>query len=66
MNKLIDELSQKAEDYADEYWLAGDRSWLATYTEKFAELLLSECVNLVSEQSAYKPEYRIRKHFGVE
>jgi hypothetical protein len=34
--------------------------------EKFAELIVAECANVAAEQSAFKPEYRIRKHFGVE
>ena len=41
MNKLINELAQKAEDYADDT----DLPWLATYTEKFADLLIQECVS---------------------
>jgi hypothetical protein len=39
MNKRINELAQKAEDYADDT----DLPWLATYTEKFAELLIRDC-----------------------
>lgn len=34
--------------------------------EKFAELIVRECMEVAAEQSAYKPEYRIAKHFGVE
>lgn len=35
-------------------------------SKKFAELLVRECANVASEQSAIRPEYRIRRHFGVE
>lgn len=38
MNKLVNELAQKAEDYADDT----DLPWLATYTEKFSDLLIEE------------------------
>ena len=42
MNKRLDELAQKAEDYADD--TMGYASWLATYTEKLAELIVKDCV----------------------
>jgi hypothetical protein len=34
--------------------------------KKFAELIVRECANIAADQSAIRPEYRIRKHFGVE
>ena len=43
MNKLVNELAQKAEDYADDT----DLPWLATYTEKLVELLINECIVLI-------------------
>jgi hypothetical protein len=69
MNKLLNELSQKAEDYADDT----DLPWLATYTEKLAELIVKEC----TEQVWYSREDgingnvsevikdRIKQRFGV-
>lgn len=68
MNKRIDELSQEAENYADEYWLAGDRSWLATYTEKFAELIVKECAD-ISDASFHDGSagyLAILNHFGIK
>lgn len=79
MNKLIDELAQKAEDYADDT----DLPWLATYTEKFAELLIKECIGAIElkmPEFTCKEEYdnlvrkagrmdaidEIKEHFGVE
>ena len=38
----------------------------AEFVKAFAKLIVKECANVASEQSAIKPEYRIRKHFGVE
>ena len=70
MNKLINELAQKAEDYADDT----DLPWLATYTEKFADLLIKECVKVCLEQRNpanlnYKPSEQfaeaVKQHFGV-
>ena len=34
--------------------------------EKFAELIVQECADIAADQSAIRPEYRIKKHFGVE
>jgi hypothetical protein len=34
--------------------------------KKFAELIVRECAEIAADQSAIRPEYRIRKHFGVE
>ena len=34
--------------------------------EKFAELIVKECADIAADQSAIRPEYRIKKHFGVK
>ena len=39
---------------------------IPTELEKFAELIVRECANVAADQSAIRPEYRIRRHFGVE
>jgi hypothetical protein len=77
MNKLLNELSQKAEDYADDT----DLPWLATYTERLAHLIVAEAVRIGS-QSALRigqvsflndhstlpvfPATQIKEHFGVK
>ena len=38
----------------------------APLREKFAELIVRECADIAADQSAIRPEYRIRKHFGVD
>ena len=43
------------------HWLLSDEQ-----IEKFAELIVRECADVAADQSAIKPEFRIRKHFGVE
>jgi len=73
MNKLINELSLKAEGYADDT----DLPWLATYTEKFAELIIQDCVDILAgyrgkviwlnEDTGHNhPIYEIQKHFGIK
>jgi len=69
MNKLLDELSQKAEDYADDT----DLPWLATYTERLAQLIVAEAVRLgqvsfLNDHSTLPvfPATQIKEHFGVK
>lgn len=71
MNKLLDELSLKAEGYADDT----DLPWLATYTEKLAELIVKECARVCLDQPDpqnlnYKPSEKfaeaVKQRFGVK
>lgn len=63
MNERIRELVRQAglddADFPIENW---DNVPLA----KFAELIVRECADIAADQSAIRPEYRIRTHFGVE
>lgn len=62
MNKLINELAQKAEDYADDT----DLPWLATYTEKFANLLIEDMIANVKvweKDSRNHISYMLRNHY---
>ena len=34
--------------------------------ERFAESIVRECAEVAADCGAYKPEYAIKKHFGVE
>ena len=34
--------------------------------EMFAQLIVRECAEVASDCGAYKPEYAIKKHFGVD
>jgi hypothetical protein len=34
--------------------------------DKFALLLIRKCAEISSDCGAYKPEYAIKKHFGIE
>ena len=63
MNERIKESLMQAGIYDGReglYWCGKEQ------LEKFAELIVKECANIAADQSAIRPEYRIRKHFGVE
>jgi hypothetical protein len=44
MNKIIKELVGDATLYADSHWDRGCAPWHQFYNEKFAELIVAECV----------------------
>jgi hypothetical protein len=73
MNERIQKLADQAEDYAD----ADDKfpypsvAWLSTFKEKFAELIVQECANMLDEDSYLMPElggyaHDMRQRFGVK
>ncbi len=74
MNERILELNAQADKYAWEkvgkkYDGAGDLNWRweDTKMEKFAELIVRECCDLLETSLPYNPQQKmIKKHFGVE
>ena len=60
MNERIRELVEKSYIYDKQ----NDSSFFNK--ELFAQLIVRECANVAADQSAIRPEYRIRRHFGVE
>ena len=67
MNERIKQLLGQAYDEAvPEAWTTLSSEQLDRIYEKFAELIVRECADVAADQSAIKPEFRIRKHFGVE
>ena len=64
MNERITQLAEQATTI--EY--GADRGFdrVTFDKEKFAELIVRECADIAADQSAIRPEYRIRTHFGVE
>ena len=77
MNERIRELAEQATKYAFE-WAEGDSKinpkitpdkWLKAYQEKFAELIVRECVEVIKWTPSQFPndEYvkNITEHFGV-
>ena len=77
MNEQIKQLAEQAWDYADYYGMLSDSKEHEIFTEKFAELIVRECVKLqhknvvvggVSDYNRGRRELAedISKHFGVE
>ena len=69
MNERIRELAEQAEDWADSqnFYASDYRDYLM---EKFAELIVRECADLVDDHDDSYPYVSfgdmIKKHFGVE
>ena len=76
MNERIKQLADHAKAYANQCTkdIDGDVSWhwMDYYTEKFAELIVKECMSLVSEPGPDMNDTergilaQIKQHFGVE
>jgi hypothetical protein len=70
MNERIRELAVQAEKLADEATNAYNddtgnwrKVWNEVYDEKFAELIVRECAELMPQDNLYN---MVLKHFGVE
>ena len=69
MNKRIEELALEAEKFAD--WVANySGKFHAAFTEKFAELIVQECINIVASggEFASRPKLveKLQEHFGIQ
>lgn len=77
MNERIRELAKQAGDYANEVfllpvrskepgkiWEEGHVKWHELFNQKFAELIIRECVDYVFSDEYERSE--MFKHFGVE
>ena len=75
MNERIKELALEAfqpindiasEGVADRYTF--DQAWFQLYNEKFAQLIVRECISIADEYDGVGSTIvgRIEKHFGVE
>ena len=73
MNTRLQELSEQAEKYADD-WFRGDPTWSEAFESKFAELIVLECITKIENEAAQYAEpvwafelvNDIREHFGIE
>jgi hypothetical protein len=52
MNERIKELAEQAGDYADTYDDANGPFWFQMYNEKFAELIVADCIALADKYAA--------------
>ena len=82
MNERIKLLAIQAGDYVNEVytppvrsktlgkiWEDGHVDWYTQFNEKFAELIVRECIQAVKNVGGYNEEYHmnaIKKYFGVE
>jgi hypothetical protein len=67
MNERIQELSEKAEKYADD-WFRGDPTWSEAFESKFAELIILECAKVADgyvRHGEIDIAVIIKRHFGV-
>ena len=71
MNKRINELFGQALDQAvPETWTTLNPAQLSKLKEKFADLIVQECIHAVENTNdRYRREYfagKIREHFGID
>jgi hypothetical protein len=68
MNLQIQQLAEQALEYAEKNQSADiPRHWFRLYNEKFAELIVQECMDAVGDGPMQRPEIqRIKARFGVE
>ena len=68
MNERIRELAEQAKCYADEnnaHYLQ-NQHWIETFEEKFAELIVRECLSYAKDGDIDFMKFMIKQHFGVE
>lgn len=72
MNERIRKLATRADAYADTFCMSTEtlpdgQTWTTLRDEKFAELIVRECVRLLEEDDgATHHEELLLEHFGVE
>ena len=68
MNERIKQLMIQATEYANEQNELHGVGYVITFKEKFAELIVRECMNIVGDGTVDGEIYhdRIKHHFGVE
>ena len=69
MNERIEKLALQAREYADELLGSGlpDTAWQDRYHEKFAELIIKECVLEAMDAVHHNNSIRLQlyNHFGI-
>lgn len=75
MNERIRELAEQAKDHANTYDDVGTPIWFQMYNEKFAELIIQECLELARSYPGQNEDYAagidsvrdsIKQHFGIK
>ena len=70
MNERIKQLAEQADYYAYEQYDVKKVPYSVLFNQKFAELIVKECIAKVEEAAEYSPELYgvaldIAEHFGV-
>jgi len=69
MNERIEKISEQARQYADSMYPSGldIAKWGPAYQEKFAELIVADCIELAGNHyDARGAVNDIKQHFGVK
>jgi hypothetical protein len=72
VNERIEKISEQAGNHADTYDDANGPIWFQMYNEKFAELIVRECIDICNDtnDASYLNGViagrKIKQHFGVE
>lgn len=69
MNARIKELAEQAKQYAREQMahpMDPELFSASVFQEKFAELIVEECIRFGHDDNGWKPDYMIKEHFGVK
>ena len=78
MNERIEKLARQAREQTEEFNSVRNKltveEWTEIYNEKFAELIVAECVDqvwytredMINENISEVIKLRIKEHFGVE
>ena len=73
LNERIDTLAAQAFQYANEHADESGKGSLGVFAEKFAELIVTECIDIISPYALHMensdsghPITDIKNHFGVK
>ena len=67
MHKRIKELAEQALNYAEKNQSADiPQHWFKLHTEKFAELIVGECMSNLYLHGYDDARQQIKQHFGIE
>jgi len=66
MNERIRELAIQTDIWCDQNVAQGSPAYNNLWEQKFAELIVRECADIVDRAEPYKANDLILKHFGVE
>jgi hypothetical protein len=66
MNERIKQLAEQAVEETHQMMIMEFKNFESKLYEKFAELIVGECIKILADNSEFKGCVIIVKHFGVE